>query len=412
MSPSTLGHVTLGYQMVWGRKRQPVAVQLFVDDDPAEPVDAAHFLRILEQTWTEQGPRLIICAQSARLAGAMLHCARADTPWLVVQDEWLANPILVDELRQAQRRGAQVLWRGQEGNQPASGMDDLFARRILTLSPGEALRGLHASMRQGQAGGSGAAATNSPIQRDQIYESVPGRALVDLCLDDSGAWGVAGWPTDDVLQAFGGREIAPAQRSIRTLVAQTDADAALELIERTLGDEPILAYRYLQQANSAALGLRVAIESLRNGLMVLGLSTFKQWLLGQLPSASTEVDLDPVRATIVLRARLMEALMDAGEEETLRREVFLCGILSQIDQMLGEPVADALQRIPLSERVSEAILAQTGPYAPFLELASALELANMGVLREVCESHGFEVGDVNRTLLRVLSQVHPSTAGR
>ena len=78
-----------------------------------------------------------------------------------------------------------------------------------------------------------------------------------------------------------------------------------------------------------------------------------------------------------MRARLMEHLLDAGDEDTLRREVFLCGMLSQIDGLLGEPLRDALHRLPLSERVNGAILGHSGPYAPFLELASALEYPHM-----------------------------------
>src|SRR5690606_34503987 len=152
--------------------------------------------------------------------------------------------------------------------------------------------------------------------------------------------------------------------AIMQLMQQVDADAALDLLEHTLADEPLLAYRFLRYTNSAALGLRTGVESLRHGLMLLGLSRFKAWLLEQLPQAVDEPDLDPVRLGMVIRARLMENLLDAGDENSLRREVFLTGVLSQIDGLLGEPLRDALQRLPLSDRVGGAILGGSGPYAP------------------------------------------------
>ncbi len=139
--------------------------------------------------------------------------------------------------------------------------------------------------------------------------------------------------------------------------------------------------------------------------MLLGLSRFKQWLLEQMPLATNEPDMEPVRTGIVMRAHLMEHLLDAGDEDTLRREVFLTGMLSQIDGLLGEPLRDALQRLPLSERVNSAILGRSGPYAPFLELAGALEYPHMDNVAALCETHELHLDDVNRTMLRVMAQL-------
>jgi len=229
--------------------------------------------------------------------------------------------------------------------------------------------------------------------------------MADHCLDQQQAWGVAGWPVDDVLLSHRKQPIQPSQRAVVRLMQQTDADAALELIEHTLADEPLLAYRFLRFTNSAALGLRVGVESLRHGLMLLGLSRFKAWLQELLPLASNEPDMDPVRMAMVMRARMMENQLDAGDEATLRREVFLCGMLSQIDGLLGEPLRDALTRLPLSDRVTGAILGNSGPYAPFLELATALEYPLMTGVPALCEAHELHLDDVNRTMLRVLTQL-------
>ncbi len=107
---------------------------------------------------------------------------------------------------------------------------------------------------------------------------------------------------------------------------------------------------------------------------------------------------------MVVRARLMEHLLDAGDEVRLQHEVSLCALLAQIDQLVGEPILQAVQQIPLSERVLEAIVSRAGPYAPYLELAAALEYPQMGAVPGLCEAHGLDIADVNRELLRVLSQ--------
>jgi c-di-GMP-related signal transduction protein len=123
----------------------------------------------------------------------------------------------------------------------------------------------------------------------------------------------------------------------------------------------------------------------------------------QMPHASSDANLQPIRAAIVLRARIMERLADAGIEDDLRREVFLCGIFSQVDLLLGENLGAALHRLPLPGRVASAILGQTGPYAPWLEVASALESGATKVIRDVCRAHDLQADEVNRALLRSLA---------
>lgn len=411
MAPSTLGQLILGYQLVWNRLRQPAAVQLFLAPHGHEPIEGAHFLRMLEQTWSEQCPPLLLTPLAAGLATDLLEHASSGGPQLVVQHDLLRADVVVGAVQRAHARGVPMVWRGAPGQRPDAAMARYFVRAMLALTAAQTIVGAQAALRQAQSAGSptaGTALSDSPIPTGQIIEAVPSRLMADYCLDQQLAWGVAGWPVDDVLLSHQRQPIQPSHRAIVRLIQQTDADAALELIEHTLAEEPLLAYRFLRYTNSAALGLRTGVESLRHGLMLLGLSRFKAWLQEMLPPASDEPDMDPVRMGMVMRARMMEHQLEAGDEDALRREVFLCGMLSQVDGLLGESLKDALNRLPLSERIIGAILGNSGPYAPFLELASALEYPNMDKVAGLCTEHELDLGEVNRTMLRVLAQLHRS----
>ena len=192
------------------------------------------------------------------------------------------------------------------------------------------------------------------------------------------------------------------QQTIIGLIEALEADDTTETIEQTLVSDALLAYRFLRYTNSAALGLRTEIESVRHGLMVLGHARLKDWLLQQLPHAVSDVDLQPIRTAMAVRAKVMAQLLDAGEGDELRRELYLCGVLSQIDLVMGEPMATALQRIPVSGRIKQALLHRTGPYAPYLEIAIALESSNTQAILSLCESHDLSAGETNRVLLRTL----------
>lgn len=405
MSASVLGHLRMGYQWIWNRQREVGAVQLFVEPDADAPVDAAHLLDLVAQTWSGKSPQLILTVQSAPLLADLLQHARKDGPWLTIPDHLLVEPQVIADIEHAARRGLTLIWRGEPGARLPAALPAAFLRGIFALTAGEALLALHA-VRQNMAG---KAATDQqrqhrPLVAGQIYDGLGNLALARYCLDQRSAWGVAGWPVDDVAQGCRAQPPEPHQQTLLHLITAVDADASMDRIEERLTREPLLVYRFLRFANSAGFALRNPIDSLRHGLMILGLSTFRKWLMEQLTNASTDVNLQPVRVALVVRAHLMEQLLDAGDEDALRREVTLCGLLSQIDLFTGEPLNLALQRIPVSERVLSAVLSNSGPYAPFLQIAAALEYPGMQAVPELCARHAIDLADVNRTLLRVLAQ--------
>ncbi|WP_114972590.1 HDOD domain-containing protein [Rhodoferax ferrireducens] len=410
MTPTTLGSVSLGYQLLWNQLRQLHAVQLFVGIDDSKPVEAQHFLSALNELWSEQAPTLLLSIQSARLLGDMLANAPAGSPWIEVHESQLRDPALASRVHQAHQRGLTLIWRGDPGQRPSAALAPCFLRTMVTLSPEEALAGLRVSLRKHN--GNDASPTNrvsSPVLPNQIYEAVASWVLTEHCLDEQGAWAVAGWPLEDVLHGYRQQRIQPAHRALVRLIEAIDADDSVEQIEHLLSEDPILVYRFMRYANSAALSRRTEIESVRHGLMVLGLTTLRAWLLEQLPHASSDLNLQPVRVAMVMRARLMAQLLDAGDGDDLRREVFMCGLLSQIDLLLGEALNTSLARMQLAERITSAILGHAGPYAPYLDLATALESPQTQATRVLCEAQQMNHEEVNRALLRTLAHaVHPA----
>lgn len=399
MAHTVLDSVTLGYQLLWGSDRQLRAIRLYIDADPDPDivVDAPHLLTILRETWRDQSAPLLLDIHSLRLLGNVLEHSGPDTPAVVVPQAALSHPTLVERLLQAQRRGAHLLWRGEAGEQPAPGLHGSFERLILQLTADQALQALRADLPPE------ADPPTSPVQPDQIYEAVPSLALASHCLDRHGAWALAGWPIEELNQISHQQAVQPSRTALARLLRAIDDDLSLDAIESLLHEEPVLTYRFLRYVNSAALGLRDEVESVHRGLMMLGYSVLKAWLLVQQPQASHDPDVQPLRTGVILRAQLMSRLLDAGEEDDLRREVYLCGLLSQIDLLLGEPLTVALQRLPLPQRVQAALLARQGPYAPYLEIAAALESAHTRATHALCAAHQIDLEDVNRSLLRTLA---------
>lgn len=405
MRSSVLGSITLGYEPLWDQWRKRIGVRLWLDPESSSAVDARHLVESLQELWPAPREICLLHPRAPGLLSDLLDHLEAPNLWLEVPQAWLGDALLVGRVRKAKQRGLKLVWAGEAGEHPDRTVAELFHTSMLSLTAQDALDALRAALRQSHDGGHhGSRFAHSPVRASQFYEALASQALVEHALDQQQVRGVAGWPAEEMLYAYRYRQIQPARQALLDLVHAIDTDASLESLEHTMGNEPLLCYRFLRYANSAGLGLRHETGSLRQGLMALGYSRLRSWLMEQLPHASADTNLDPIRHAMVLRARIMERLADAGVEDDLRREVFLCGVFSQVDVLLGENLGAALHRLPLPGRVASAVVGHTGPYAPWLEVATALEGRNTQVIREVCRAHDIATDEVNRALLRALAQ--------
>jgi len=423
MTASVLDCISLSYQPLWGRARSLAGIGLSIRPLPESPlpgpVDARELLEALADLLPVDGTPLFLVPQcQALLLELLAHVeppvARGATgprfasratavPTLVVPAALLAGSDLVATgVRLAHQRGLRLVWQGSADTPPADDVRNSFHRYWLTLPPPWAAAALKDATRKatvGQQIGPGR------LPPGHIYGDIQSRVLMEYCLDRCQAVAIAGWPGEDVVYSLRHQAMQPSHAVVLASLKALEGDRSAEAVERILSEDPLLVYRFLIYANSPALGLRNPIESVRHGMMMLGIETLRGWLGKQLPHASRETALRPVNAQLVLRARLMDRLLDAGLEEALRREVSLCGLFSGLDLLLDESLGTLLSRIRMSLRVQDATLHRAGPYGPSLEVTLALESADAAVVQEAVARHEMEPGRVNRALLEVLSGV-------
>lgn len=411
MAQSVLGSVALHYRALWSKKRQLAGVQLFVEE-VSPGAEGSHLLRTLSELWSGESPSVLLSARHPQLLHELLAHAGAQDPMIEVPGRWLAQDALLGAVNAAHERGARLVASGSPSELRALGSAArAFDRQCVQLGTEDAALALRASMqaREDAARGRfGSTAAASPVPAGSLVAGAAGRALVEHALDQQGAWAVAGWPAEDILHRFNGHPVPPTRRAILRVMSALDQEQSLDRIEYLLAQEATLAYRLLAYLNSAGLGLRNGVASLRHGVMMLGYRTLNGWLAEQLTMASEDRDLDPVNLGLGLRAALAAELMDAGVEDELRHEVFLTGMLSQIDALQGQTLRALLSRIPLPERVPDALVRGTGPYAAVLRLAQAMERDPAHSLINPTEAAGLTLEESNRALLRVLSAASTS----
>jgi EAL and modified HD-GYP domain-containing signal transduction protein len=218
-----------------------------------------------------------------------------------------------------------------------------------------------------------------------------------------GATAVLGWPIDDVIEVSTRPTDQPALQVIVLLIDQVHKQADIEDLEKTLKRDPPLAYKLMRYINSPAFGLSVEISSFRHAIMILGYQRLKRWLALLLATASKDPNMRPVMFAAVRRGLLMEELSRGAGDNELGNELFICGVFSLLDRMFRQPFSELLKTIPVPERVYQALVDGTGPYAPYVNLVKAMEGQTLDEIREATDALMMTFGDINQAMLRAMN---------
>src|SRR5574343_255160 len=380
MALNILSNVALAYQPIWGPDRRLSAVRLRVRAVRPEVVDATHLMAVLAGEWSAGAPHLYLSfADRGLLSQALVH-APVEPVQLELPDATLpVGADLAPKVAAARRLGHRCLAVSHlSATRPQSGGGLPSLPSLLHLGPdhlAQARRWLD-SRAEGHK-----PSVNSPVLPGHFYQDIPDSRVAAHCLDDQGALGVAGWPVADTLKGHRHFGVRPDRQTIIRLQQALMHDKAMDRVESLIHQDPVLTFRLLRQ------------------------TPVRNWLMAQLPGAATDADLGPVRQGMVLRGRLMEHLMDPGHQHELRADIYTTGLFSQLDPLTQEPLAKTLARLPLSDAVVAALLRQSGPYHPYLDIATHMEgLEGLDTVAVVCDAHSFPLEAVNRALLRMLSR--------
>lgn len=157
---------------------------------------------------------------------------------------------------------------------------------------------------------------------------------------------------------------------LQVLRQDGDAQALADVAKR----DPGVAVQVLSMANAPVYGLQQTITGLEQAMVVLGRDTLYRWLTIALFKAGEEGVRDGALLEVALaRARFLEGVALQGGARAQADELFLVGLLSFVDSLLGQPLPEVLGDMSLPDAVSQVLLHNEGPYGVHLLLALAVE---------------------------------------
>ncbi len=184
-------------------------------------------------------------------------------------------------------------------------------------------------------------------------------------------------------QMIEAKSLTPAQFSLAELLYETSkVDLDLPKIISVFELDVNLAYKLLRYSNSAVFRRRTEISSIKQALVTLGKKELQKFL-SVLFSAQLASNKPPeLMATSLTRARFAEGLAIISPKVNESSVAFLTGMLSLIDAILGDSMENAMEKLPLSSDIKNALVSGEGILAHVLDVARAYEVSNWETVNE------------------------------
>lgn len=197
------------------------------------------------------------------------------------------------------------------------------------------------------------------------------------------------------------RVLSPSDMTALELFNRVRKEAPIDDVERILKKDAGLGVNLLRIINSAGIGLGHKVTSLRQAVMLMGYQKLARWSAMLMTSASHS-GTSLLGASAVVRGRMMELLAQHDQSDEACGSAFLVGLLSQLDRMLGIPMATALEYLALDEAVACALRDGTGRLGDMLSLVVACESDDEHAFSAAFGRLGYALRDVNLAHLEAL----------
>ncbi|MBV2234730.1 MAG: HDOD domain-containing protein [Sterolibacterium sp.] len=189
------------------------------------------------------------------------------------------------------------------------------------------------------------------------------------------------------------------------------SDTELNLIAPQLTSDPVLSFKLLRYLNSAAMGLQTPVATMDKALVILGRSRFYRWLSLLLFDVKAPGYRERVLIEQALtRAFFLETLAGQGQLPRDGDELFLLGLFSMLDLLIGQPLISILDQAHLPQPVHEALLGKSGPYRNALNLAIAAEAPHADDLEASSRVCGLDARCVTQGSIAALAKAREIAA--
>ena len=391
---SILGSLSISYAPLIDRERRTFGTRLtMLAVKPSDRLPVGLILEQLNGLWPESRALVLMAPLDAQLDDSLLDWQTPPNAVVEIPAIALRDPSMQGLVQRARRAGIKMALRGRPDVPLPPALLDCFSYAMIHITED----------RRRRSDGSNAPLPPGVMRRMPFI--IAGAFRVDEleAAYSRGAVASVGVPLDEAHPTIE-RPPQPSQQAVLELLRLAHEHADIDLIESAIKRDTALAFELIRFVNSAAFAVPMQVGSVKRAVMVLGHAKLTRWLSRMLRVSTFNADALPLMHAGTRRGLFLEHLASCNAEGAeLRDSLFQTGAFSLLDRITGTAFARLLQHAQLAPNVCAALVERTGPCAPYLSLAEAIERNDPAMGRKQREVLDISLLDCNVALLRALS---------
>ncbi len=185
-------------------------------------------------------------------------------------------------------------------------------------------------------------------------------------------------------------ELSPMKANyLQLLETINEPDFDLVKAADVIGRDTALVFSMLKMASARAANSPVT--SIRHAVAMLGQKELTTWMNAYIAKELLCDKPEAIVSQVMTRAKFAELLAKEFGMEDRSAELFLMGLMSLIDYMLGMPMKEALSKVNIAKSIKDALLTEEGDLAEVLffveeyETGSWAEVSRIMLLKSIDE---------------------------
>lgn len=384
----------MSYAPLVDRERRTFGTRLtMLSVKPSERLPIGMILEQLNGLWPESRALVLMAPLDAQLDDSLLAWQAPGNAVVEIPAIALRDPSLQGLVQRASRAGIKMALRGRPDVPLPPALLACFSYALIHITED----------RRRRSDGSNAPPPPGVMRRMPFIITGTFRGADLLAAYERGAVASVGVPLDEAPPTTE-RPPQPSQQAVLELLRMAHDRADIDVIESAIKRDTALAFELIRFVNSTAFAVPMQVGSVKRAIMVLGHAKMTRWLSRMLRVSTFSADALPLIHAGTRRGLFLEHLASCNAEGAeLRDSLFQTGAFSLLDRMTGTAFSRLLQHAQLAPSVSAALVERTGPCAPYLTLAEAIERNDPVAGKKQRDALDISLLDCNVALLRALS---------
>ncbi len=179
-------------------------------------------------------------------------------------------------------------------------------------------------------------------------------------------------------------------------------------IEELIRHDISFSHSLLKYLNSAAFHFAARIESVRQGLLLLGSTEIRKWVSMASLSSMGQNRPPVLIAQVLMRGRFCEMIASSAKLFLGGADPFLAGMFSLLEAILQRPLRSILEEINVGPNIRDALLntpSDANPLSLILRIVKCYEVADFHAVEDAARVLGLSPGPLSTCYIDSLSWV-------